>query len=74
MQLLTKIVPLLSRRPWRTDEPSHGPRFAGVLAGMLARFAGADLEEVLSEAAESGVDVDAEAAAELDSGGPRPRI
>jgi len=65
---------LLSQKPWRAAEPAHGPRFAGVLAGMLSRFAGADIEEALSKAEEMGLDVDREAAAILSSGRPGPKM
>ena len=39
-------------------EASHGPRFTGMLAGMLSAFAGADLDRALASAAEAGVDID----------------
>ena len=38
---------------------AHGPRFVGILIGLLARHAGYEAEELLASAAEQGVRVDA---------------
>lgn len=59
---------------WRAGEPSHGPRFAGILVGMLARFASADLTDALDRAEAAGIDIDREAAERLAAGGPPPRL
>lgn len=39
-------------------EAAHGPRFVGTLAGMLAAFAGADIENAIAAAEEGGVEMD----------------
>ena len=60
-------LPLWARNPWvalhelahrlTPDDEAHGPRFVGVLIGLLARHAGYDAQDLLESAEASGVRV-----------------
>jgi len=49
----------------RLREATHGPVFVGTLAGMLARYCGADIEEVLAKADAAGLHLDRDRAIEI---------
>ena len=43
----------------KTRNPGHGPRFVGILIGLLARHLGRDADTLLATAYEAGIKVDA---------------